>query len=211
MREDILQALQWRYAVKMFDPKKKIAQEDLQVILESGRLAPSSLGVQPWTFVLVEKPASRKTLRSYSWDQGQITDASHLLLICRKTELNEAYVDQVMQKTADLRNVAVSTLAGLKEMIMGKLTHTPQKELAHWSALQCYLALGMILESAALLKVDACPMEGFDAAKYDEALGLAEKGLSTVVVCALGYRSEEDKYAHAAKARLDASDVIVRL
>jgi len=208
MNTSILSALQWRYAVKIFDASKKVEQKDLDLILEAGRLAPSSLGFQPWSFVVVENPELRKKLREASWNQAQITDASHLVVICRPTVLDEAYVQEVIRQTANIRNIDEEQLSGLKEMMMGKLQHSTEQELAQWSALQCYLALGMMLETAALLKVDACPMEGFDAKAYDAILNLEKQGLASVVVCAIGHRSQDDKYAHAAKARFPASKII---
>ena len=211
MFKQVQKALQWRYAVKIFDATKKLSDEQLNVVLEAGRLAPSSLGVQPWKYVVVKDAKIRTELRKNSWDQAQITDASDLIVLCRQTTLDEAYVDKVMKHTAELRSMNVGQLAGLKQMIMGKLLNSSQQDLAVWSAEQIYLALGFMLETAAILEVDSCPMEGFDAKKYDEILGLSEKGLSSVVVCALGFRSDKDKYAHVAKARLPKSEVVLTI
>lgn len=208
MHSSILSALQWRYAVKMFDSSKKVEKKDLDLILEAGRLAPSSLGFQPWSFVVVENPQLRHQLKEASWNQAQITDASHLVVICRPVLLDEHYVQEVIEHTATLRNTPVEQLSGLKEMMVGKLKQSSPQDLAQWSALQCYLALGMMLETAALLKVDTCPMEGFDAQAYDTILDLEKQGLASVVVCAIGHRSQDDKYAHAAKARFPVSRVI---
>ena len=208
MSTQIIDALNWRYAVKQFDANKKVSTDQLNTILESGRLAPSSLGFQPWSFIVVTDAELRAQLRKASWDQSQITDSSHLLVVARRTDLNEAYVHRVIENIAQTRGIKPEDLHGLKGMMMGKLQGSSPQELASWSALQCYLALGMMLETAALMKVDTCPMEGFDASAYDSVLGLQEKNLASVVVLAIGFRSEQDKYASAAKARLPLEEVL---
>lgn len=203
------QALNWRYATKQFDPTKKIPQADLQQIKEAMRLAPSSTGLQPWKFVIVENPQLRTQLRAAAYDQSQITDSSHLIVLCRRLDLDEAFVDSFIASTAKARSLSTEDLSGLKQMAMGIITGQTTDQLAAWASRQLYIALGFALETAALLQIDACPMEGFSNTAFDEILQLKEKQLATVGVLALGYRHESDKYATAPKSRFTEEEVFI--
>lgn len=205
----IKESLHWRYATKQFDSTKKVTPEEFQQIKDAMRLAPSSSGLQPWKFVVVENPAVRVKLREAAYGQSQITDASHLVVFCRRTDLNEAFVDSYMASTAHARSIKIADLAGYKEMCMGIINGKSETELATWASRQLYIALGFALETAALLKVDACPMEGLSTEKFDEILGLKERQLATVGVLALGYRHPDDKYATAPKSRFSEEEVFI--
>ena len=208
---DFLQALNWRYATKNFDATKKIPAETLELLLEAARLAPSSFGLQPWKFVLVENAELREKLKAASWGQAQITDSSSVLVLCRKEAFGESDVQAYVEETAQTRGEAVENLEGYKQMMLGALKGKDAAAMATWSAEQVYLALGVLLSAAAVNGVDACPMEGFDPAQYDEILGLKEKGLRSVVICALGYRSESDKYSSAKKVRFSKETLVIRM
>lgn len=207
---DFLQALNWRYATKSFDATKKIPAETLELLLEALRLAPSSYGLQPWKFVVVENAELREKLKVVSWNQGQITDASALIVLCRKEPFGEADVEAYVQDTAKTRGEAVENLEGYKQMMLGSVKGRDEAAMAVWTSKQVYLALGVLLSAAAVNGIDTCPMEGFDAAQYDEILGLKEKGLRSVVLCPVGYRSETDKYATAKKVRFAQADLVIR-
>lgn len=209
---EILSALKWRYAVKKFDPAKKIPQKDLDTLLEALRLSPSSYGLQPWKFLVIANPELKEKLRPHSYNQPQITDCSHLIVLCRTSAVDEASVDKLINVTAEVRNQPVSDLEGYKKMMVGDLVEGPRAKITdHWSAHQVHIALGVLLASAASMQIDACPMEGFSPSEYDEVLGLKEKGLSSVVLCALGYRSGGDVYAKAKKVRFEPKDVIEKI
>ena len=208
---DLLQKLNWRYATKEFDSSKKISAETLDRLLEALRLAPSSFGLQPWKFVVVENAELRQKLRAAAWNQGQITDASQVIVLCRKEGFGAADIEAFIKATAEARGQNVEDLAGYKQMMEGALLSRSAEQLAVWSSEQIYLALGVLLTACAAQDVDACPMEGFDPAQFDQILDLPAQGLRSVVVCAVGYRSENDKYASAAKVRFPKEEVIVRL
>jgi nitroreductase len=160
---------------------------------------------------VIEDPGLRATLKPLSWDQTQVTEASHFVVFARKLSITEADTEKFINLVATLRNVPTTSLKGYKDVIVGDVVHGPRSAwVREWTARQTYIALGNLLTSAALLGVDTCPMEGFDAAKYDEVLGLPTKGFSTACACALGYRSADDKYAHNAKVRFPASELIER-
>ncbi len=207
----IIDALSWRYAVKEFDPNKKLSKEQLGVLLEALRLSPSSIGLQPWKFILVENPDLRAKLREASYGQSKVTDASHFIVFAARKDLDEAYVDRFVALTAKTQGVDAASLSGLKDMAMGALRSRTPEALVEWSARQAYIALGVLLAAAAAEGIDACPMEGFDPKKYDEILGLEAQGLAAQVAVAVGFRSEGDAYARLPKTRFPKEEVVVEM
>lgn len=209
--EAILAALNWRYATKAFDTKALPAPH-WAALQESLRLAPSSFGLQPWKFFVIADPAVRAKLRPVSWNQSQITDASHLVVFARRTEITEKDVNDFFQQMVTDRQADAAALEPYRQMMLGGVVNG--KDLAgqrEWAARQVYIALGQFMAAAAVMGVDTCAMEGLDAAQYDEILGLAGSGYQTVVACAAGYRSATDKYATFKKIRYPAARVISRV
>ncbi len=207
--EQIIQPLKSRYATKKFDPSKKIPDDIWHALEQSLILAPSSFGLQPWKFFVVRNPDLRQQLLPHAWDQSQIVEASHLVVLAIKTNINAGDVAPYIDRVAEVRNMPKGQLEGLENMIKGYLKEPPYPlQPDSWSAKQVYIALGFFLYSAALLGVDACPMEGFVPAKFDEILGLPEQGYAATVLCAAGYRAEDDKYADLAKVRYETEDVV---
>lgn len=209
----ILEQLRWRYATKKFDPAKKIAPELWKQIEQAIVLSPSSYGLQPWKFLVIQTPALRAKLREVSWNQPQITDASHMVLFCRRTNLDAAYVDRYIAHIAKTRGIPASVLSGFRDMMAGSVSSPsslPGGAMDTYTRSQTYIALGVALTTAAMLGVDACPMEGFDPAKYDEILGLAPQGLKATVVATFGHRAADDAVdpSRAAKVRFDHGDVV---
>jgi len=208
--ERIIKALNWREATKQFDTSKKLTEEQLNTLIEAARLAPSSFGLQPWSFVVVSDPAVRTELRAASWDQAQITDASQLIVFTAKTP-NDELVDTYINDIASTRGVTVESLSGLAQMIKGSIATRNEVENIEWAKKQAYLALGVTLTTAALLEIDACPMEGFDPAKYDEILGLKERGLHTAVIMAVGFRSTEEAARESKKVRFPRAQTVIEI
>ena len=207
----LVRVLNWRYSVKRFDAGKRIPAAAWSALEDAMVLAPSSYGLQPWSFVVVENPAVRQKLVAASWNQRQVGDASHFVAFAIKKELGAEDVDRWMARIVDVRGVAPETLAGYRKGILAFLGKSPTEKIADWSARQLYLALGQFMTSAAVMGIDTCPMEGIEPAKYDEILGLSTKGLGTVVACAAGYRAADDKYASAKKVRYPAESVLFRV
>jgi nitroreductase len=205
----VLAQLQWRYAVKKFDPSKKIPADAWDVLEQSLILTPSSFGLQPWKFFVVNNPELRQELLANSWNQAQVVEASHLVVLAIKKEMGDAEVDRYIQDMSDKRNVPIDGLAGLNKMIKGFMAN-PDKGFTtdEWAIRQVYIAIGQFMTSAAMLGIDTCPMEGFNPAKYDEILGLTAQGYASVLVCPAGYRATDDKYAVMPKVRYDRSEVI---
>lgn len=207
--EQVHQQLNWRYATKKFDPSKKIPESVWQVLEQSLVLAPSSFGLQPWKFFVIRNPEIRQQLLEYSWSQAQVVDASHLVVLAIKKDLDQQDVDPYIERMAEVRGMPTENLAGFAQMVKGYLANPPYKiNLDEWAARQTYIALAFLMNCAAMLGIDTCAMEGFEPDKYNEVLGLPAKGYSAVVLCALGYRADDDRYATLAKVRYPTEDVV---
>jgi nitroreductase len=210
VRELLLTQLKWRYATKQFDPQRKISPQDWTALEESLVLTPSSFGLQPWKFVVVTDKATRQELVPASWGQHQVADASHLVVFAIKKNLGEKDIEVYLNRIAEVRGVPRASLASYRDMMIGSLIKGLDAAARNnWAANQVYIALGNFLTSAALLGIDACPMEGIEPAKYDEILGLDNQGLSTVVVATAGYRAATDEYAALKKVRFPREEVVL--
>jgi nitroreductase len=205
----LLDALRWRYATKAFDSNRKIPADTWSALEDSLVLSPSSFGLQPYRFLVINDPATRERLLPHAWGQRQVVDASHFIVFAARTSVTEAEIDTFIAHIARTRGVTPESLGSYRGMMTGTLLSDGFKPLApQWTARQAYIALGNLLTSAALLGVDACPMEGFVPAEFDQVLGLPAQGLAAVVCCALGYRSTEDKYAVTPKVRSPKADLL---
>jgi len=208
-REEILNKLNWRYATKQFDPTKKISKEDWDVLAQSLVLSPSSYGLQPWRFYLVENSDIRAKLKTVSWNQTQVTDASHFVVFTTMKTADPAYIRQYVERTAEVRGVDVSTLAGFENMMVKNIAQGMQPDhFKAWSQRQAYIAMGFLMETAAMLDIDTVALEGLTPAAYDEILNLNGTNFGTVAAVALGYRGSEDKYSTAKKVRFSTDFVI---
>ncbi len=203
----LIESYQWRYAVKRFDPSRQLDEDTWAAIEGSLVLTPSSFGLQPWRFIVISSPENKAKLPAISWNQPQPGDCSHMVVFAARKTVDKQYVDAFLARTAEQRNVPVESLFGYRNVVLEFLKNAAGRQLA-WSSNQAYIALGQLLASAAMLGVDACPMEGIVATEYDKLLGLEGGDYTTIVGCALGYRHAEDRYASLAKVRFDASDLV---
>jgi nitroreductase len=208
--DTLLSTLNWRYATKVFDSNKKIPPTEWAALEETLRLSPSSFGLQPWRFYVVEDQNVRAQLKAASWNQSQIVDASHLVVLATRNTIDKDYIVSAIKDIANTRGISAESLAGYQQMMEGSLLTRSTEELKNWATKQVYIALGGFMTASALLGIDACPMEGFDPSAYDQQLKLHEDGYSSAVVVTAGYRSTEDKYASLAKVRLSKQQVIHR-
>jgi nitroreductase len=207
--QQLLAALEWRYATKVFEPGKKIPAGTWQALERALVLSPSSYGLQPYRFLLINDPAKRAELLSHSWNQKQVVDCSHYIVFTARTKMTGADVDQFVALVSRTRKLPAESLGSFRSMMIGDLVNGPRSKTAHeWATRQAFIALGNLLTSAAVLGVDACPMEGFVPAEYDRVLGLENSDYASVVCCALGYRSANDKYASLVKVRYDKADLV---
>jgi nitroreductase len=207
---DLISALNWRYATKQFDSNKKISDANVAALKDSIKLSASSFGLQPYRIIAVKDSDIRNELMANSWNQKQVTDSSCVFVFTVVKSINENYVDNFMKLVATKKGIGdVSQLNGYKQMIMGFVNNLGDGVSA-WAARQAYIALGTLLTSAALLKIDTCPMEGVNAEKYNEILKINDN-YTTICVCALGYRSENDVTAGNVKVRREDDDLFVSI
>ena len=206
--QDLIKALNWRYATKQFDASKTIDDTTWSSLEQSLILTASSYGLQPWKFIVVKDKSLREKLRPHSWNQSQITDASHLVVFTSKIKLDEEYVSKFISQIANVREVNASDLEQYKQMMLSDVVNGERSKIvSEWAARQTYIALGNILTSAAVLGVDTCAIEGFDPVQYQSILQ-PDSTYRVVCVCAFGYRSGEDKYSLAKKVRFGKEDII---
>ena len=207
----LLEALRWRYATKLFDGDRTIPAPLWEALEQALVLTPSSYGLQPWKFLVVQDPDLRRALRPHSWNQPQVTDCSHLVVLLAKRTITAADADRFVVAIAEARDQQLADLEGYRQMIQVDLIDGPRRlEIERWASNQVYIALGTFMTAAALLGVDTCPIEGFSPAEYDRILGLETSPYRSCVVCAAGYRDAADKYAGLAKVRYAASELIER-
>jgi len=205
---NIIENLSWRYATKLFDPSKKVSDKDLQILVEVLRLSPSSYGLQPIKVLVIENKEIREKLKEKSGNQPQITDASHLFVICSFIDIHDLHVDEHILNISKIREQEVSQISGYGDFMKGKFNLLDSNIKKEWNARQAYIALGLLLHACAQLRIDSTPMEGFDAEGYDEILGLKAKNLHATVICPIGYRSSEDQTQFMKKVRKNTTDFI---
>jgi len=203
----IIDDLNWRYATKRFDSTQKISHEDLKTIKESLQLVPSSYGLQPLKFILVENPDLREKLVKASYNQQQVQDASHLLVICTSLKMTDKHIDEYMENVANTRNVPLESTSGYANFVKSTVNAMEDKNIERWNQNQAYIALGQLLHTCASLRIDATPMEGFIAEQYAEILEIDQNKFLVTLVCPMGYRHEEDETQHLKKVRKSLDDL----
>jgi nitroreductase len=201
--------LKWRYAVKKFDHHKILSDNQINILKQAFNLTATSYGLQPIKLVVVKNKDIQKELVQHSWNQQQISQASHLLVICIDTKLDETDVEKYFERVKEIRNTPDEIISSFKEYLKTTISGKTTEGLLSWCKNQAYLALGNLLTVCANEKIDSCPMEGFIPEKYDEVLGLKEKNLSSVLVLPVGYRAEDDIMTHQKKVRKNVDEIVI--
>ncbi|MGN8068067.1 NAD(P)H-dependent oxidoreductase [Mucilaginibacter sp. 22184] len=207
----LIDKLQWRSAIKKFDPAKKLTADQLDNLLSAVQLAPSSYGLQSYKVIVIRDAETKAKLRAAGYDQAQITDSSALFVFASVTNLDNDFGKKFIDLVASTRNVARETLQGYEQVVLGALNGRTREQNIAWSHKQAYIALGVLLSAAADQGIDAGPMEGFDAEKFDEILGLKEKGLTASVIAAVGFRADDDRYSQMIKVRRPKEELFIHI
>ncbi len=207
----IIDSLNWRYATKKYDASKKISSADLNTLKEATKLSVSSMGLQPYKILVIENPEIREKLKAAAYKQTPITDASALFVFAIETNIGEKHIDAYMKTISEVREVPLEALSGFKNMIHGFVDKLSETEIENWAKNQTYIALSTLINTASLLKIDATPMEGFNAQQFDEILGLKTLGLTTSVIAVVGYRHTDDATQHNIKVRKSNTDLFINL
>ncbi|MBN8290681.1 NAD(P)H-dependent oxidoreductase [Rhodobacter sp. NTK016B] len=208
----LIEKLHWRYATKKMDPNRAVPDEALERILEAARLAPTSSGLQPFEIIVVTNPEIRAQLRAAAFDQAQITDGSHLLVFAAWDNYTEERIDAVVEQTGAERGGVSEALTGYYDRLKAMYLPRTAEENFNHAARQAYIAFSQAITAAAFEAVDATPMEGFDADKVDEILGLRARGLRSVTLLPLGYRDMSgDWLVDMKKVRRPMDELVTRV
>ena len=197
---ELLDALNWRYAVKQFS-EDIIPDTVFSDLIRATSLTPSCYGLQPYQIIQVNDRSVREELLTYSWGQDKVVECSHLLVFTVSTAGIESIVDRYLQQQAHINDEEISELEDFRTYLIRTLGGKPNDQVIEWAHRQAYIALGNLLTSAAVSGIDTCPMEGIDPAGFDKVLDLQALDLSTSVACTLGYRNTADKHALKPKIR----------
>jgi len=208
---EIIKDLNWRYATKEFDTTKKVSEEDLNILMESLRLSPSSFGLQAWEFVVVENQELKDKLVPYSYNQIQVGQASHVIVLCMPNTVNEELINNYFNDIATTRDVTRDSLKEFEGYLRHHVGNMDEEAEQNWMKGQLYIALGFLLAAAARLRIDSCPIEGFSPSDYDNILGLKEKGLRSALVVPVGYRAMSDKYIDLPKVRFPQEQIVTKI
>lgn len=208
---NIIESLQWRYAVKNFDTEKQLTEAQINILKEAFNLTASSYGLQPLKLVIVKNKEIQKQLVPFSWNQQQVAQVSHLLVICVKDKFTTDEVTHYFNLVQKIRNTPDEIINPFKEFLTSEIEKKTQDELFLWNKNQAYIALGNLLTVCASLKIDSCPMEGFTPQKYDEILQLKKQNLTSVLVLPVGFRAKDDYMKDLAKVRKNISETIVEI
>lgn len=208
-----IESLKWRYATKKYDSSKKVSKEDLETLKEAVKLSVSAIGLQPYKVIIVESPEVREKLKAAAGGNNQnvIMDASQLFIFANEVNIGDKQVNDYFNNIMRTRGVEAESLKAFKDSISGFIGNLSVEDKNTWTAKQSYIALSTLINTAALLKIDATPMEGFNAAQFNEILGLDKLGLSAAVIATIGYRHEDDVMQHAAKVRKSNEELFITL
>jgi len=207
----LIDKLNWRYATKKFDETKKVNQEQLQCLLDAVQLAPSSAGLQAYKVIVVSDPQIKAQLREAANGQPQLTTSSHVFVFAAETGLDSSYVKNYIDRIAEVRGIERSSLELFETNINNNINKLSNEDKIAWNKKQCYIALGVLISAAAEAGIDACAMEGFNAARFDEILGLDKLGLTTAVIAPVGFRAEDDHFSKAAKVRRPKDELFIHV
>lgn len=206
-----IQSLQWRYAVKKFDDTKSLTEQQINTLKEAFNLTASSYGLQTVKMLVIKNKDLQNQLTEHSFNQPQITQASHILVLCIPKEFNEGLIDEYFSLVKEIRNTPDNVLNPFKEFLTDDVSKKTKEELYIWNKNQAYIALGNLLTVCAIEKIDSCPMEGFIPEKYDEILGLEKHNLTSVLVLPVGYRAEDDYMKDLPKVRKKIENTVIEI
>lgn len=205
----VIEALKWRYATKKMNGET-VSEDKVNQILAAAHLAPTSSGLQPFKIIVVTNPELKEKIKTVAFGQSQITDCSHLLVFAAWDNYTEERIKAVFSRTNAERGVPDSATADYVSNLVGMYTAKTPEENFHHAAKQAYIGFGVALTEAALLKVDATPMEGFNPAELDELLGLRAQGLRSTTMLPLGYRDAAgDWLVNLKKVRTPLNDFVI--
>ncbi|MDA1149041.1 MAG: nitroreductase family protein [Bacteroidetes bacterium] len=206
-REEITAASKWRYATKKFDQTAQLNEKDYQTIKEAIRLAPTSYGLQPFKVIEVTSNATREALKEVGFGQAQLTDSSRLLAFAPLNNFGSDLIERYFTLVKEARGVTDDQIGGYKSFMQQVFSTWSEEQKANWSDKQAYIALGFAMQTAALLQIDTCALEGVDMDAATKILGLDDTEYRVTAFLAIGHRAAADGTQQAAKVRV-SEDVL---
>lgn len=211
METSTIEKLNWRYATKKFDSRRKLSPEKLNVLKHTFNLTATSYGLQPVKMIIVSNPDLKEKLMPLTYNQPQVRDASHVLILCVESEIDTAFIIDHFKRVEDTRNTSREILDRFEQNLVEIFDGWDKAQIKQWMINQLYLTLGALLSVCAVEKIDSCPMEGFLPEEYDKLLGLDALGLESVIVLPVGYRDESDFFISLKKVRRGVNELIVEM
>ncbi|MDO6759163.1 NAD(P)H-dependent oxidoreductase [Tamlana sp. 2_MG-2023] len=208
---DTIKQLQWRYATKKFDVTKKLSAEKLNVVKQAFNLTATSFGLQTIKLVIIEDQTVRQSLLKASFNQRQVVDASHLLVICVQSDISTADIDNYYKNIQGIRQTSETILKPYREDLVKMMAGKSVVQRQQWSTNQAYIALGNLMTVCAVEGIDSCPMEGFLPQEYDRILELDKQGLKSVLLLPLGYRAADDMFSELKKVRRPINEAVIEI
>ena len=208
---DIIKSLQWRYATKKFDTTRILGKDKIDTITQAFNLTATSFGLQPLKLIVFKDKSLQADLVQHSMNQEQVAQASHILIFCIDTTIDEDYIQDYFDRIKAIRNTSDDILKPFKEYLIDDFESQTQNDIEDWATKQAYLAMGNLLTVCAVEGIDSCPMEGFSPKEYDNIFKLKDKGLKSVLVMPIGYRAEDDMFADFKKVRKTVHESVVNL
>lgn len=210
---DYIESLNWRYAVKKYDPTRKVSDIDIEKLKEAVQLSVSSMGLQPYKVIIVEdKDVKEKLADAFSGNNKNLAvAASHIFIFANEVNVNEAHIDSYIENIAETRGIAKEDVSGFEASMKGYISSLTEEQKNNWTAKQTYIAMSGLINAAAVLRIDTTPMEGFNAAGVNEILKLEEKGLNAAVIATVGYRADDDASQNLKKVRKPENELFITI
>jgi nitroreductase len=210
---DYIESLNWRYAVKKYDPARKVSDIDIAKLKEAVQLSVSSMGLQPYKVIIVEDKAVKERLaEAFSGNNKNLAvAASHIFIFANELNVNESHIDSYVENIAETRGIAKEDVAGFEASMKGYISSLTEEQKNNWTARQAYIAMSGLINAAAVLRIDTTPMEGFNAAGVNNILKLEEKGLNAAVIATVGYRAADDTSQTLKKVRKPENELFITI
>jgi nitroreductase/dihydropteridine reductase len=209
--KNIIDALEWRYAVKKFNEEALLSEQQLEAVKKAFNLSASSYGLQPYKLVMLQNKALQERLLPHSYNQKQVVQASAVLVFCIRKDIDSSYIDGYFGLIASARGQTPESLDGYKNFMKSTLVGKTPAEMSLWATNQVYLNMGTLLTACAAMEIDSCPMEGFSPAGYNQVLELDKMGLEAVLVMPIGIRASDDSVAILKKVRKPLEEAVITI
>lgn len=208
---ETIQSLEWRYATKKFDESRQLPREKIEILKKAFNLTATSYGLQPIKLIVINKKDLQKELLIYTFNQKQVSTASHVFVLCVEKNIDKEFIDAYFKMVHRVRATPEEILSSFRDSLIGDFEKKPEEEIKVWATNQAYLALGTLLTVCATEGIDSCPIEGFEPESYDRILGLHKLNLQSVLVLPVGYRAKDDMFSEFKKVRREITDTVIEL